>query len=416
VDHDGLEDLLVAPNAALNATDREIWFYKNVGTENEVSFQLVRKDYLVEEMIDMGSGARPVFFDYNQDGLLDLIVGNYSYYEPFGAKNARLHLYENVGNKMEPVFQLIDDDYLNLNQFSQSTFAFTPGFGDLDGDGDLDAVIGENGGRLFFAENTAGPGRPAVFAPAQYDYMGIYVGQASVPQIVDLNRDGLNDLVIGERNGNINYFPNKGTADMPSFSSEPDQMVLGGVDTRIPGFDSGYSSPVFFEQNGKWQLLAGTQTGRLELYADIDGNLDGVFDLISETFGGIREGGRTHPALADIDNDGLLEIAVGNFSGGFAIFQSELKGGEPVNVRDRITLLDDLWIWPNPARDKLTLQLEETTTSGLLTVFNAQGKALYQQDWNGNEYELSVDAWARGIYWVRLQDPKGVRVKRLVLH
>lgn len=415
VDQDGLRDLLVAPNAAFNASDREIWFYKNTGTEQEVDFQLVKTDFLVEEMVDLGSGARPVFFDYNADGLLDLIIGNYSFYEPFGEKNARLMLYENVGDLNKPAFQLVDDDYLNLNQFSQSAFAFTPSFGDLDGDGDLDAVIGEQGGRLFLVENTAGPGRPAQFAPAQYNYMDIFVGQASVPQIVDLNRDGLPDLVVGERNGNINYFQNKGTSGNPSFQAEPDQMVLGGVDTRIPGFDSGYSSPWFFEQEGAWQLLTGTQVGRLELYGGIDGNLSGSFNLLEETYGNVKEGGRTHPTLADLDGDGLLELAVGNFSGGLGIFQTDLKAGEPVAVRDRPAVLDDLSVWPNPAKDRLFLGVDHFNVQGDLSVYNSWGQLLYQDEWNGSRHEIEVGHWARGIYWVRLEDEHGIRSKRVIL-
>ena len=415
IDQDGLKDLLVAPNASLNASDRTIWWYKNVGSAQQADFQLVQKDFLVHEMIDLGSGARPVFFDYNADGLIDLVVANYSFYELFGEKNARLFLYENVGNITEPIFQLVNDDYLSLNQFSQSAYAFTPSFGDLDGDGDPDAVIGEQGGQLFFLENIAETGQPPVFAAAQYGYMGINVGQASVPQIVDLNRDDLPDLVIGERNGNINYFQNRGTTTNPVFSAEPDQMVLGNVDTRIPGYTTGYSSPWFFEQDGQWQLLTGTEIGQLELYDDIDANLEGPFQRVSDFFGQVQEGGRTHPALADINGDGLLELAVGNFSGGLAIYRTELKGGDPVPVRDRPVLLEDLKLWPNPAGSQVNLSLTKPTNGGLLSVYNAQGQPILEKRWEGLRTELQVDSWPSGVYWVRLEDDAGVRVKRLVI-
>jgi hypothetical protein len=415
IDQDGLKDLLVAPNASLNVSDRTIWWYKNVGSAQQADFQLVQKDFLVHEMIDLGSGARPVFFDYNTDGLVDLVVANYSFYEPFGEKNARLFLYENVGNLTEPVFQLVNDDYLSLNQFSQSAYAFTPSFGDLDGDGDPDAVIGEQGGQLFFLENIAETGQPPVFAAAQYGYMGINVGQASVPQIVDLNRDDLPDLVIGERNGNINYFQNRGTTTNPVFSAEPDQMLLGNVDTRIPGYTTGYSSPWFFEQDGQWQLLAGTEIGQLELYDNIDENLTGAFHSVTEDFGQVREGGRTHPALADINGDGLLELAVGNFSGGLAIYQTALKGGDPVPVRDRPVLLDDLKLWPNPAQGQVNLTLTKSASEGIVSVYNAQGQRILEKRWEGLQMELQMDSWPGGVYWVRLENDRGVRVKRLVI-
>ena len=58
---------------------------------------------------------------------------------------------------------------------------------------------------------------------------GIDVGSFSTPQLVDLNRDGLLDLVIGERSGidngvlnGINYFENTGLIDqVPFFRRNP---------------------------------------------------------------------------------------------------------------------------------------------------------------------------------------------------
>ena len=33
-------------------------------------------------MIELGNGAFPTFYDYNNDGLQDLIIGNYGYHDP----------------------------------------------------------------------------------------------------------------------------------------------------------------------------------------------------------------------------------------------------------------------------------------------------------------------------------------------
>lgn len=415
VDNDGLRDLLVAPNAALNADDDVVWWYKNTGTANKARFQLIQKDFLIDEMIDFGSGAQPVFVDYNADGLLDLVVANYSFYEPLGEKNARISLYENTGTLDQPAYQLVDDDYLNFNQFSQSAYAFTPSFGDLDADGDLDVIVGEQNGRLFLVENIAGPGKPFVFAPARYDYMGINVGQASVPQIVDLNRDELPDLIIGERNGNINFFPNQGTSIEAFFSSEPTQMVLGGVDTRIPGFTTGYSSPLIFESAGAYYLITGTEIGRLELYGAIDGNLDGNFSLISEQFGNLGEGTRTHPALADIDNDGWLELAVGNFSGGLSVFQTELVADGTVGLEDRPTERYTLEVWPVPVKNTLHIRLGPEISKGVLSVFNARGQLVHRRHWSGEQDELAVGAWPAGVYWLRLEGAQEILTRKILI-
>lgn len=45
------------------------------------------------------------------------------------------------------------------------------------------------------------------------------IGQYSSPTLVDLNNDGLLDLVVGDSTGQIRYYRNQGTATAPSFPS-----------------------------------------------------------------------------------------------------------------------------------------------------------------------------------------------------
>lgn len=413
VDQDGLRDLLVSPNADVGGEDKEVvWWYKNVGTTDQVRFEFQQDDFLVEHMLDFGSGAHPVFVDYNADDLLDLVVGNFSQFEVFGQRNSQLFLYENTGSRQQPAYTLVDDDYLQLNQFSQSAYAFAPTFGDMDGDGDLDAIIGEQFGRLFYAENTAGAGNPMVFQTPVIDYMGIQIGQSSKPQIIDLNRDGLPDLLVGERNGNINYFENKGSSTAASFSAEPDQMVLGNVDTRVPGFTTGYSSPRIFEQDGRYLLLTGTEIGRLELYDNIDGNLAGDFSLVSEIYGDLKEGIRTHLDLADIDNDGLLEMVVGNFSGGLRFYQTDFP--QVVAVQEGSISDQALRFYPNPASSSFRVSLDSYDQKEM-KVFNSKGQCILQTILEGQDYEVSTANWPAGIYWVKIVSGRVIRTGKLVV-
>ena len=40
----------------------------------------------------------PTFFDYNNDGLKDLVIGNYGYHNPNDNPTSSLALLENIGN------------------------------------------------------------------------------------------------------------------------------------------------------------------------------------------------------------------------------------------------------------------------------------------------------------------------------
>ncbi|NJN34342.1 MAG: VCBS repeat-containing protein [Saprospiraceae bacterium] len=94
VDNDARVDLLVSPSSTSFAENRDVsWFYKNTGTAQMPVFTFQKKNFLVEDMIDLGEGANPTFVDVDADGLLDLIVGNTSFYLSGGDRDARLFLF-----------------------------------------------------------------------------------------------------------------------------------------------------------------------------------------------------------------------------------------------------------------------------------------------------------------------------------
>ncbi|NNF21597.1 MAG: VCBS repeat-containing protein, partial [Saprospiraceae bacterium] len=228
VDQDGLNDLLVSPNEISSITNvNNIWYYRNTGNSNE-RFSLQQEDFLTEETLDFGSFSKPVFTDYNADGLMDILVGTDGDFGTSGPAVLAMYLFENRGTAENPEFFLVDDDYLDFSQFSSTSRNPAPAFGDLDGDLDTDLVIGDAAGFLYYFENVAGPDAPYEFKAPVYKFMNIDAGQTVSPAIADLNGDGLGDLIIGERNsnlfndtlGNVNYFENQGSVGNPFFDSD----------------------------------------------------------------------------------------------------------------------------------------------------------------------------------------------------
>ena len=411
VNNDGIKDLLTAPNLGndIGETYEVAWFYENTGTNENPVFELRQKDLFTKDMIDYGTGAQPVFVDYNQDGLQDLVVGNKSFFVPGGNRNASVYLYENIGTATTPKYELKNDDLFGLNVFSQNAWRFTPTFGDLDGDGDLDALIGEEFGNLFYAENIAGEGQPFQFSTSTFGYQNIDVGQSSRPQIIDMNRDGLPDLVIGERNGNLNYFENTGTATSPIFPADPSNNFFGKVDAREINQVTGYSAPTILEMDGNYQLFVGNETGKILMYEEIEGNLTGTFTKTNENFGNVKVGGEIHPTFADIDKDGFLEMAIGNFRGGLTFFKTDLK--QQLTNIENITNPPNFTISPNPVDQILTLQLDGNTQPTQLRIFNTLGQLVVNQLFTK---ELVVSNLTKGIYVVELTTNEGTIATKFI--
>ena len=91
IDNDGAKDLLVSPfdPALTNAENQHsVWLYKNTGTNSSPVFEFQTDNFLQSKMIDVGSGAYPVLFDYDGDGLQDLFIGNYGILDSSCSRNS----------------------------------------------------------------------------------------------------------------------------------------------------------------------------------------------------------------------------------------------------------------------------------------------------------------------------------------
>jgi len=422
-DNDGKKDLLAAPNEFNVSPDQEVWFYKNIGTNEIPQFSLSSKYAMVDQMIDVGTGAQPAFFDYNGDGLMDFVVGNFQTKKtPDVTEEASLQLYENTGTVTEPAFELVDDDWLGFKQYSQFALGFAPAFGDIDQDGDDDLLVGEDKGFLFFVENTAGAGNPPTWAPVIPQWKGIDVGVFSTPCIFDLNKDGLEDLLIGERNGNINYLPNIGTIGNPDFHSNPDEAPnnrrLGFITTIQQGTTSGFSAPVILDFTDSVFLVSGSASGYIEMYEVDENKLEegDTFNLISKQFGNLHPGKHSRISFTDLDNNGILDALAGNHRGGLALYQSPLSTDGEVGAVEVGQLLE-FEVFPNPATDFITVKLTDGTFADPgFRMFNALGQLVksgrLQQ---GGDGQIDISQISPGIYFIEIKRGERTGVKRVFI-
>lgn len=147
--------------------------------------------------------TRPTAVDWDSDGDLDLVVGNFagSFYLFIGQGEGKFH--------PEPEQIKTNGKPLQVHGAHSDPFVV-----DWDNDGDLDLLSGSSVGGVFWAENTAGkkrlpelkPFQPLIDAPKNMKYgkllnEGDLVGAGRATRVWadDVDEDGRTDILVGDR-------------------------------------------------------------------------------------------------------------------------------------------------------------------------------------------------------------------------
>lgn len=404
VDNDGKNDMIVTPQGvSLSEDKRSVLYYHNQGQDSLPDYNFVQRDLLQYEMIEKGEGAFPVLTDYNGDGLLDLIVADYG---AFNSTNdtylSQLSLYVNVGTATQPVFNLITENFASLD-IQIGLGGLFPAFADMDNDGDRDMIVGNENGTLSYFNNTAGAGNPYNFTLVTAGMTDVNstvmdVGSFSVPMIIDIDRDNDFDLVVGNKTGKLSYYVNMGTNVTPVFKFITD--YLGQVNVKQWWDNNGYSAPTYIDSAGNYQFFIGSKSGFIHHYNNIDGNLTGTFTRVDSTVFEIPEGIRSTCALADLNNDGAMDIITGNYRGGLTFFYGDSLGTSGINeIKDF-----SLQIYPNPASDNITIVSDKYLNNAGLTIYNMMGEIVMTKKLIGNQVNVDISNMSAGLYFITIND------------
>jgi hypothetical protein len=409
VDGDNISDLIVGVNAALGAaSENSIHLYLNSGSETEPFFNFVTTSFLQNEMLDWGRHAAPTFFDYNDDGLMDLVIGCTIDQTDEITGVPGLILLENIGTLTDPAFQIVEENWQELNTVSSST-APAPTFGDFDDDGDSDLVVGFFNGSLHYFENNGG-----------WVYQGLIqttdgsgnVGNSACPNATDLDGDGKTDLIVGESEGNLNYFKNSGNGEAV-FTLITEN--LGGVNTTMtPPFFEGQSAPYFFEFEDTKYLAVGSRAGKIYQFEVSDPDevwteQEEGFDVYT-SFTASPYGLDSRPAVMDITNDGIPEVLAGLVTGGVEYF----RGAGFLNTSSKLDISDiNVKIYPNPAGDVINMEwYAHPDNFHSLNIYSLDGRKVFFSAVLKDSIDIS--RLSAGTYIVSIESANGVASQILI--
>ena len=264
LDGDGDSDLAVG-NVYGN-----IAYFENTGTAASPEFTQRTGAANPFDGITMGSWSTLALADLDGDGDLDLAAG---------LDDGDVGYYENTGTSANPDFTLRTGESSPLHNIRAGSYT-TPEFVDVDDDDDVDLVIGSGREGIHYFENTGTTTSPTFTQRTGNDnpFNGLAAGAFFGADFVDVNGDSNLDLIIGTQLGDVLYFKNTGTNADPEFS--PQSLTNP---TTFTIYDNGGNDTLDLRTDKNDQSVYLSPEGISDVYG-LTGNLIIARDTVIENY------------------------------------------------------------------------------------------------------------------------------------
>ena len=383
---DGAGDLVVGVLSGAYGTDyiNNLAYFKNIGTGAAYDFRLVTMNLLPG--LDLIGGSRPVLADLDGDNDHDLVVG--TEFNPDNSSwGGQIYFFENTNNNDNPEYVLSDSSF--IDDFTTTNLA--PSFYDLDGDGDLDAIIGEFNGYLLHYTNT----------DTGWIYSGHYLGLdligKTVPAWGDVDQDDDDDLVLGTKDGMVAIYINDGDINTLQLAA---QLDIGDD-----------ASPAILADGS---IIAGNKTGEL-----VQLNFNDMDTLFMQTELEYPYSGQNlAPWPIPFSGSEQEDLLIGSKAGGLqyleysALAIQDERKNHPADFSIKA-------VYPNPNNGYCKIDLDIAKAGFYeISIYDLQGRLvriIHHGSLNSGRYTFTLRTnIPSGIYFIQAETDEFSSVKKMV--
>ncbi len=292
-----------------------VFWLRNVGTNEGPDYAKPKKIEASGEAVDVYGMPSPNLADFDGDGDLDLLCGEFV---------DGFTYFENQGSKTSPEFAAARRLPMRMD-----LCMITPTAVDWDGDGDVDLIVGDEDGRVALVEHTGKVvDSTPVFLPPKYfqqQAADVKFGALVTPVSFDWDGDGDDDLVCGNTAGYVGLIENLNGANPPK-----------------------WAAPRLLEADGQV----------IRIMAGPNGSIQGPCE---------RKWGYTTFSVADWNHDHLPDLVVNSIWGKVLWYENVgsrnkplLTSARPVEVEWQGTPQKPAWNWWTPQGRELATQWRTT--------------------------------------------------------
>jgi len=307
-----------------------VYLVRNKHTTEKPDYETPIKVETDGRPVDVYGMPSPSFADFDGDGDLDLICGEFL---------DSFTYFANVGTPKKPRYSTGRKLTCKGRPVVMDLQMITPTAIDWDGDGDVDLICGDEDGRVALIENTGKMSNqmPQFLPPKYFQQEAQYVkfGALVTPVSVDWDSDGDEDLICGNTAGYIGFIENLDSDNPPRWAA-PLRLKAGGKTLRI---QAGPNGSIQGPCEAKW--------------------------------------GYTTLNAADWDHDGLLDLVVNSIWGKVIWYRNVgtksspiLAVAQPIEVQWQGKPPKPAWNWWNPEANELATQWR---TTPVIIDWNADG-------------------------------------------